>query len=442
MTRILVTTTPVTGHVRPALPLVRRLVADGHDVTWYTGAKFTGAVTAAGADHRPVGAALDYDDADLPSPDEPIEGGIARLRWDVLNIFLRPVPGWVAEIDTLLDEVRPDVVLADGAFMAGPLAAERRGIPSVIFSASPLSLSSVDTAPFGLGLQPSSSPVGRLRNRSLNWVVRSLVLAEAQRAATEIRTALGLPPLPGFFLDWPTRIADKVIHPSIPELEYPRSDLPANVEFTGALLPTGVDDFVPPAWWPEVAEARSAGRPVVLVTQGTVATDPGNLLLPAVQALAGEDVLVVGTTGGAEPDEVLPPHERPANLRLERFVPFTELLPHTDVMVTNGGFGGVQLGLAHGVPLVTAGRTEDKMEVNARVAWSGAGVSLRTDTPSAREILAGVRTVLTDHSHRDRARELAATYATYDGVERAAQVVVEVAGSGADRGRVPGARQR
>ena len=66
MTRILITTTPVTGHVRPALPLAAQLVAAGHDVTWYTGAKFAHAVSATGADYRPIREALDYDDADLP----------------------------------------------------------------------------------------------------------------------------------------------------------------------------------------------------------------------------------------------------------------------------------------------------------------------------------------------------------------------------------------
>src|SRR3954454_24285245 len=116
MTRILITTTPVTGHVRPALPLARHLVAAGHEVTWYTGAKFAGQVAATGADHRPIGAHLDYDDADLPAPEGPPKNGIARLRWDVLNIFLRPIPGWTAEIGEIIDEVQPDVVLADGDF--------------------------------------------------------------------------------------------------------------------------------------------------------------------------------------------------------------------------------------------------------------------------------------------------------------------------------------
>ncbi len=51
---------------------------------------------------------------------------------------------------------------------------------------------------------------------------------------------------------------------------------------------------------------------------------------------------------------------------MERFIPFDRLLPQVDVFVANGGYGGVQLALSHGVPIVGAGRTEDKIEVNAR----------------------------------------------------------------------------
>ena len=85
-----------------------------------------------------------------------------------------------------------------------------------------------------------------------------------------------------------------------------------------------------PPWWDDLAQAHRAGRRVVLVTQGTVATDPGNLLLPAIRALAKDDVLLVATTGGADPDFVLPRTQRRRNLRLETFVPFTQLLPHVD----------------------------------------------------------------------------------------------------------------
>jgi UDP:flavonoid glycosyltransferase YjiC (YdhE family) len=77
--------------------------------------------------------------------------------------------------------------------------------------------------------------------------------------------------------------------------------------------------------------------------------------------------------------------------------------------------------------VVGAGTTEDKNEVNARVAWAGAGVSLRTDTPTAEQIRSAVRTVVTDPAFRSGARRLQASYARYRGPARAAEIVLEAA---------------
>jgi UDP:flavonoid glycosyltransferase YjiC (YdhE family) len=40
-------------------------------------------------------------------------------------------------------------------------------------------------------------------------------------------------------------------------------------------------------------------------------------------------------------------------------VPFERLMSYVDVFVTHGGHGGVQLALAHRVPIVAAGRTQE-----------------------------------------------------------------------------------
>jgi MGT family glycosyltransferase len=430
MTRILFTTMPMAGHLRPGLPIAAQLVADGHEVAWYSGAKYAPLIARTGARVFPMSPEADFDDTRV---DDEVEGGIKKpglgtLKRAILDLFIGPIPTWVAEIDAVIDEFRPDVVVAEQGFMAGPIAAERRDLPRVVFNVSPLGVSSVDAAPFGTGLLPSSSGLGRLRNRSLNWAIRSVVFAEPQRAAEQVRERLGLPPLTSYFMDWGVEIADRYLVPSVPQFEYPRSDLPATVEFVGPFLPHGIDDWTPPAWWHDVLAARAAGRPVVLVTQGTIATDPANLVLPAVEGLASSDALVIATTVGFDADRVLPLAERPANLRLTEFIPFAQLLPLVDVYVTNGGYGGVQLALAHGVPLVVAGLTEDKMEVSSRVTWSGTGVALRTDTPTARQVRDGVAAVLATPEYRRRAQELQAAYAGYAGAARAAEAILEVAG--------------
>jgi UDP:flavonoid glycosyltransferase YjiC (YdhE family) len=157
--------------------------------------------------------------------------------------------------------------------------------------------------------------------------------------------------------------ADLYLQGTTPLFEYPRSDLPPQVHFIGPFLPVPSPDFAPPAWWDELLKER---RPIVHVTQGTATTEADQLLVPTLKALADEDVLVVATTGG-KPVEGVDLDPLPANARLDSFVPHHHLLPHVDAMVTNGGYGGVQIALANGVPLVAAGRTEEKPEVCARV---------------------------------------------------------------------------
>jgi MGT family glycosyltransferase len=425
MSRVLFTTGPITGHVMPAVPIVRQLVSEGHEVMWYTGRDFQRVATAAGAVFTPVGEKLELGNSALRG----IAGrrGMARLNKLVLNVFLKPVPAYVADLAPVFETFRPQVVVSDATFRASLLLGEKLGIARVAFSVGPMHLTSADTAPSGTGLRPSSTPLGKLRNRFLYWVARNFVFRESQRLAERIRADMGLEPLKSFCADWNALIADSYLQLGISEFEYPRHDLLKSVEFIGAMLGDRDDEWMPPPWWPELADAKHSRRPVIFATQGTVATDPARLVLPAISALASTDMLIVATTGGIDPEEVLPTVRRPPNLRIEAYIPFTEILPMADVMITNGGIGGVQSALVHGVPLVVAGTTEDKLEVNARVAWSGAGVSLKTDHPSPARIGAAVRKVLSDPSYRTRAHELRDAFSRYPGAPRAAEVIIMAA---------------
>ena len=136
------------------------------------------------------------------------------------------------------------------------------------------------------------------------------------------------------------------------------------------------------------------------------------LVIPTIRALADENVLVVATTARLPISEFdLTP--LPANLRLEQFIPFYRLMPYVDVMVTNGGFGGVQLALSNGVPLVVAGATEEKPEIAARLAWGGVGIDLKTGKPSEQQIREAVKTILTNPSYRSNAKRLQVEFDRY-----------------------------
>jgi UDP:flavonoid glycosyltransferase YjiC (YdhE family) len=132
-------------------------------------------------------------------------------------------------------------------------------------------------------------------------------------------------------------------------------------------------------------------------------------------------VLVVVGLGGRE---VAPGDLRvPSNARVESFIPFDVLFPLVDAVVTNGGYGGVQLALRHGVPLVVAGGSEDKPAVAARVADFGVGVDLRTGRPEPVAVGQAVRHVLDVPAFRRRARELSADYRAADPVRAVLDII-------------------
>jgi MGT family glycosyltransferase len=405
---------PIHGHVGPVQAVGASLRDRGHRVIMLTGSRFEAGVREAGLEFRPLGPGADYDDRDVDSylPDRGGKHGLALAQYDIQTIFVRPIPAQANAVREIVERDAPDAILVDGLFGgAVPMLLERRAArpPILALGVSPLAQTSRDVAPVGMGLPPSSTALGRVRNRTLNLLGHRVLFRQTQRLAQEMvasASAPGTPQLRAPIMDL-SRLVDRFLQLSPAEFEYPRSDLSANTTFVGA-LPVAAGGTAVPEWWPELDD----DRPVVHVTQGTIDNrDFGRLVRPTIAALADLDVLVVVTAGGRDPESVGPV---PANVRVARYLPYDLLLPKLDAFITNGGYGGVQQALSAGVPVIVAGDTEDKPEVAARVAWAGVGVNLRTGTPSPAAIATAVHEVLADERLRHRARELAAHMAEYD----------------------------
>ncbi len=78
-------------------------------------------------------------------------------------------------------------------------------------------------------------------------------------------------------------------------------------------------------------------------------------------------------------------------------------MPHIDILISNGGFGGVITALSHGIPIITAGNTEDKPELASRIAWTGSGINLKTGNPKPRKIEKAVNKILTNPKYKKNA---------------------------------------
>jgi UDP:flavonoid glycosyltransferase YjiC (YdhE family) len=163
-----------------------------------------------------------------------------------------------------------------------------------------------------------------------------------------------------------------------------------------------------------VSEARKAKRSIVLVSQGTVANyNLGRLVAPVIEAFGADaDKLILITTGGRPIDSI--PCPLSPNSVAVPFLNFAEVFPHVDVLVALGGYGTVTQALSCGVPMVLAGSSQDKPEIAARVAWTGSGVRLDTETPGVAQLRESVEQVLSNPAYRANAKKLALEFAAFD----------------------------
>jgi MGT family glycosyltransferase len=414
MARILFATVPIVGHVYPFLGVARALSQRGHELRWYTGAKFRDDVQRTGACHEPYVSARDFDDhhMELAFPERARHAGWQQLKFDLKHIFADQALTQLADIEAMSRYFCPDLIVADPLMLGSLLFKEKSGTPLVSINVVACPVRSRDSAPFGLGILPSQRWYAPLRNRALGILVDQVLFRDVQSHWVHVRRRAGLRTSRLLFqaaLD-----ATLLVQPTVPGFEYPRSDLPANVEFVGALFPELSPDIVTSAPWLH----ESPGTPLVHVTQGTMSNARPDLIAPTLAGLADEPMLVVVATGGRTADE-LGLQRVPANARIVPYVSYRDMLPRTSVMVTNGGYGGVQLALSYGVPLVVWGSSEDKPEVAARVVWSGTGVRLsRFRPPSADEVRTAVFELLDEPGYRTRARALADEYARTDAIAR------------------------
>jgi UDP:flavonoid glycosyltransferase YjiC (YdhE family) len=372
----------------------------------------------------PDNHSAEYRETELPA-------GPERYRREFERRFIDPMPVQAATLRTLIATDAPDVIVAGSMFLGVlPLLLDTAPRPPIVtVNVSFLFLDRPDHAPVGLGLPPARDRTERVRYAAMKAGMDA-AFANPVRAYTDGQLAqLGLPPLPASLPHSIVVLPDLFLQPTVPSFEYDYGTLPPGVRFLGLLQPP-----TPPAplpdWWPELEQANAAGKPVVLVTQGTLANaDFGELVEPTLAALADrEDLLVLATTGG-RPVTALQ-QRIPANTRVSSFLPFRDLLPRVSVLVTNGGYGSVSLALAAGVPIVSAGLTEDKAEVNARIGWSGVGLNLATNTPSPEVLRSAVDRALQEPGFRQRAGAMREAFAARDAMAGILTAVDDLARSG------------
>jgi MGT family glycosyltransferase len=412
--KILLASTPATGHLNPLLAIGSFLIAEGHEVALLSGSALRSPIERIGARFYafPAGADFDLRDFATVAPElKTIPPGPEWFRVAMERVFVDAIPAQHKGMQQALQEFPADIIIGDDMLfgvlpmLLGPRS---KRPPIALCGTSFLHWRRDDGAPHFFGLPPATTQAERDEYAAIYREHDRLIYQPVSERLNRLLQTLGVGPLSMTLFDSVVDLADAYLQLTVPSFEFPR-DFPPSVRFVGR--PPIIPYQAPlPPW----AHELDGSRKVVLVTQGTLANHNFGLLIgPTLAALANEpDLLVVATTGGRPVDAI--PGPIPANARLSQYLPFEWILPKSDVFVTNGGYGSVNQALSLGMPLVTAGLTEDKADVNARVAWSGVGIDLATNEPTPQALREAVRTVLDRPAYRMRASSMADEFTAID----------------------------
>jgi MGT family glycosyltransferase len=336
--------------------------------------------------------------------------------------LLDTIPQQIDDLDQVLSDWCPDVLVCDLAFW-GPILVikEARGIPVAVLSILAGCILPGPDAPFwSQGLPRPRNAVMRLRSR-LQRTLLDWFSAGFRSKVNAMRQRYGLPALRCSVTEFAGQMPLYLV-PSAPEYDYQRRDLPSSVRYVGPCIWDKSSNTPPPEWIAQL----TADRPLIYVTEATIGTAKPFLLKAAALAFRDLPVQVVMTTGKQRNPAELDLGISAPNIRVEAYVPQSDLLPRMAVMVTLGGSGGVLAALKAGVPLVIVPTEWDRPENAQRIVESGAGLRIAPNRCTPERLRTAVQRVLNEPHFRNNARRLAAAFARCGGPPRAAQLLEDL----------------
>jgi MGT family glycosyltransferase len=422
--RILFATVPADGHVNPLTGVAVYLKSLGYDVRWYTSNKYAEKINKLHIQHYPFIKALDIrgDNVNELLPDRlKHKGMVAKLNFDIINFFIKRSTEYFADIKEIYNGFLFDLMIADCAFTAIPFVKEKMNIPVIAMGVLPLSETSKNLPPSGLGMVPSYTLLGKLKQSALRWIAANVLFKKSSNFLAQVTKENGISYEGQTIFDYVVKKASLFLQSATPGFEYYRSDLGSNIRFVGPLLPHSSGQSKT-QWFDD---RLTTYEKVIIVTQGTVEKDVEKLLVPTLEAFKNSDVLVVVTTGGSGTMELRKRYPE-ANIIIEDFIPFDDVMPYADVYVTNGGYGGVMLGIENELPLVVGGVHEGKNEICARVGYFKLGINLKTETPTPSQIKNAVEVVFTTPDYKENVCRMSKEFATYNANALTASYVREL----------------
>jgi MGT family glycosyltransferase len=423
--KILFASVPADGHFSPLTGLAKHLQAIGYDVRWYTQDFYKEKLTKLQIPHYPFVHAPQLNQLNFESYfTERVnhKSETAKFRFDLEHVFIGTVKTMIKDIEDIYTEFSFDLVVIDIMFFSIPLIKSKFKVPVIAAGVIPVAETSKDLYPAGLGLTPANTVLGKVKQSLLHFVTDAIIFKKPNKLFKSLLQEYGAVVPKGNVFGILYRSADIVLQSGTPSFEYDRSDLGNNIRFAGSLLPY-TNNKSTDNWFDK---RLNQYKKIVLLTQGTVEKDVNKLLVPGLEAFKNDaDTLVVCTTGGSQTAALKEKYSQ-QNIIIEDFIPFTDVMPYADVYITNGGYGGVMLGIENKLPLVVAGVHEGKNEICARVGYFKYGINLKTENPKPEQIRKAVEEATTNPVYKQNIERLSEEFEQYNPNELCERYVAEL----------------
>lgn len=357
------------------LPLAQALRDLGHDVAFATGREFGAWVRRMGLPTFGVGIDGPAFAQELVKRFPQWPAGIARdehLRFFLTNECAEfAAPATLADLVPVVEAWAPNLIVHDTSEFAGPIAATLAGIPHV--------------------------------NHAWGLLLPLDLMRAAGEAVAPLWEQRGLEPEPmgGMFTHLYLDIAPPSVQVAeIAQLPTARPLRPVLLHFriddaeSGPGTGQGDDEELPP-WFPELSD-----QPTVYVALGTLfnATTVFSTIL---EGLADEPVNVLVNLGPQNDPRDL--GAQPSNVRVERYLPQSRLLPHCDLVITHAGPATMLAALSHGLPMLLVPRGSDQFRNAEQCVEAGVGRRLLDAELTPERVGEEVRRLLGDLDWAKRA---------------------------------------
>ena len=389
--RILITSVSAYGHLQPLIPLAKALVEARHEVAIAIGPDLRPRAEAAGFTAFDAGMSIDaaFEKLAMLFPDQSYNrlAPSEILGWYLPHLFGEVLaPAMLDDLELVVQNWKPDVVVHETWEFAGPIAAASAGIPSICQT---------------LGL--------RIDDMILESVAAAVAPLWQQRGLKPDPTAglyrtLCLDTTPPSLQDHESAKSRDVIHAMRPVAEPP---------VPGEALPQWIE--------------QRRNVPLVYMTLGTNSSTNSDVSMfrSVIEGLEDLDIDVLITIGFDKDPAMIGPLAK--NIHVENYVPQSLLLPYCSAVICHGGPGTILHSLAHGLPLLILPQGADQYVMGDRVLESGVGLHLVPEDVNPSSVRASVLALLEEIPYKVNAYRLKREIAEMPGPDEVVDLIEEVA---------------